>query len=125
MARLLRPGGTFHVLDDHPAAFLFDPDVAELRPSGADYFHHAFTTNGWSAEYIGDLGKPVDAHPAKYERFWTLSDIFTALTAAGLVVTQFGEHADEYWRSFPLLDEQTRSRLPMTFSKTARRPEPQ
>ena len=123
VARLLRPGGMFHVLDDHPAAFLFDQDFAELRPSGADYFHHTIRTRGWTAEYIGDLGKPLDAHPTKFERFWTLSEMFTALTAAGLVVTQFGEHPDEYWRSFPLLDDETRARLPMTFSMTARKPD--
>lgn len=122
VARLLRPGGVFHVFDDHPAAYLFDPDADRLTPSGADYFHQVSTVRGWTEEYIGDLGKPVEEHPEKFEHLWTIAEVFTALVDAGLVVDHLGEHPDEYWRAFPHLSEEQRRRLPMTFSLRARKP---
>ncbi|HET9658524.1 MAG TPA: class I SAM-dependent methyltransferase [Kineosporiaceae bacterium] len=122
VARLLRPGGVFHVFDDHPAAFLFDQDSPGLAPSGVDYFHHAEIHRGWTPQYIGDLGRPAEEHPEKYERVWTIAQVFGALTGAGVVVDRLGEHPDEYWQAFPKLPEQVRRRLPMTFSLRAHRP---
>jgi SAM-dependent methyltransferase len=123
VARLLKPGGVFHVLDDHPVAYLFDPESADLTPSGADYFHHVETYRGWTPEYIGDLGKPAEDHAEKYERFWTISEVFTALTSAGLVVDLLGEHPDPYWSAFSHLPEETRRTLPMAFSLRAHKPD--
>lgn len=122
VARLLRPGGLFHVLDDHATAYLFDQDSDEFRPSGADYFANVSASRGWTDEYVGDLGRPLAEHAVKHERLWPPSSVFTALTRAGLVVEQFGEHADEYWLAFPRLSEDVRRRIPMTFTMTARKP---
>jgi SAM-dependent methyltransferase len=122
VARLLKPGGVFHILDDHPAAYLFDPEAADLTPSQADYFHHVETCRGWTPQYIGDLGKPTEDHPEKHERFWTIAEVFTALISAGLVVDLLGEHPDPYWSAFPHLPENTRRKLPMTFSLRAHKP---
>lgn len=122
VARLLRPGGIVHVFDDHPAAYLFDPDAAGLVPSGVDYFHQVAAYRGWTAEYIGDLGKPVEEHAEKFEHLWTIGEVFTALVDAGLVVDRLGEHPDEYWRAFPNLTDEQRRRLPMTFSMRAVKP---
>ena len=35
--RLLKPGGILHILDGHPAAWLFDPDAETLVASGLKY----------------------------------------------------------------------------------------
>ncbi len=70
VGRLLRPGGLFHVLDDHAGAYLFDPAASELRPSGADYFANVTGSRGWTEQYVGDLGCERDEHAVKHERLW-------------------------------------------------------
>ena len=122
VGRLLRPGGLFHVLDDHAGAYLFDPAASELRPSGADYFANVTGSRGWTEQYVGDLGREKAEHAVKHERLWPPSAVFGALIRVGLVVEQFGEHPDEYWPAFPHLEPQLRRRLPMTYTITARKP---
>ena len=120
--RLLKPGGILHILDGHPAAWLFDPDAETLVASGLKYFEHAEWNRGWPDSYIGDLDKPVEQHALKHERLWPLSAIFGVLRGAGLVVERFGEYADDYWDSFPNLQPEFRGRIPLTFAMLARRP---
>ncbi len=122
VARLLRPGGVVHVLDDHPASWLFDMNADALTPSGYDYFATAEWSRGWPAEYIGDLGKAADEHAAKHARLWPLAAVFAAVRGAGLVVEHLGEHAERYWDNFARLPDDLRRRLPLTFSILARRP---
>jgi SAM-dependent methyltransferase len=122
VVRLLHPGGTFHILDDHPVSWLFDPDAATLVASGIDYFAHSEVSQGWPTSYIGDLGRPVEQHAPKYERLWPLACIFQALSGAGLVIEYLGEHPDPYWDAFPHLADDLARRIPMTFSIRARRP---
>ncbi|MGV8084606.1 MAG: methyltransferase domain-containing protein [Coriobacteriia bacterium] len=119
--RLLKPGGVFHVLDEHPANWLFDTEARTLVPTGIDYFSHGETSKGWPATYIGDIGVPVERQATKYEHLWTLSAIFQALRGAGLTVEQLGEYPDPYWDAFPNLPPDLARRIPMTFSMLARR----
>src|SRR5215210_5072698 len=112
VARLLKPGGLFHILDGHPVLWLFDTDASDLVPSRFDYFRHVETTRGWGANYIGDLGKPAEALHEKHERCWPPATVFEALTRAGLVVEQLGEHAEQYWDEMPNLNPGLRGRLP-------------
>ena len=119
--RLLKPGGVLHVFDDHPVAWLFDPNAEMLVASGTNYFEHAEWNRGWPNSYLGDLGKPVEQHAIKHERLWPLAAIFTALRGAGLAVELFGEYPDNFWDSFPGLRAEFRGRIPMTFAMLARR----
>ncbi len=120
--RLLKPGGVYHVLDDHPAAFLFDTQAETLQYSGDTYFGHCTSSAGWPATYIGDsIGIPLEKQSRKYERGWNLMEIFNAITQAGLVVEYLGEHPDPYWDVFPNLRPELRGRVPLTFSLLARR----
>lgn len=121
--RLLKPGAIFHVLDDHPAAWLFDADAATLIASKIDYFEHSEVSRGWPTTYIGDLNRPLEQHAKKYERLWPLATIFQALSGAGLVVDYLGEHRESYWEPFPNLQPHLARRIPMTFSLRARRPD--
>lgn len=123
VARLLRKGGVLSLLDDHPASWLFSQESERLEASGLNYFAHAEANQGWTDQYIGDLGKSVTEHAIKYERLWTIADVFQALVKAGLVVEYLGEHPDEYWSAFPKLNAQDKSKIPMTFSIVARKPE--
>ncbi len=120
--RLLRPGGRFHVLDDHPCAYLFDMEADRLVPSGLSYFDHAEWSQGWPSIYIDDLAKPAAEQARKHERMWMISTVFRALTKAGLAVEHLGEHAQGYWDNFPNLPPELRATLPLTFSLMARKP---
>ncbi|MFC7331151.1 class I SAM-dependent methyltransferase [Marinactinospora rubrisoli] len=117
-ARLLRPGGLLSVFDGHPAAWLFDREPAHPRYSGIDYFAHAESNIGWSADYIGALaGEPS----VKYERLWTIGQVVQALIDAGLTITRLAELPDAFWAEFPNMPEEVRRRLPSTFLLHARR----
>lgn len=125
VARLLRPGGVLHVLDNHPASLLFDPDATSLVLLGmASYFEHSEAYRGWEQTYIKDeeLGLPAEEQREKYVRLWTLADVFQQLRAAGLDIEHLGEHPDEYYEVFPQLPVEERRRIPQTFSLLARRP---
>ncbi len=122
ICRLLRPGGVYHVFDDHPAAFLFDTEAETYQYSGDTYFNSCVSSVGWPTTYIGDsIGIPLEQQSRKYERGWTLMDIFNAITRAGLVVEYLGEHPDPYWEVFPNLRPELRGRIPLTFSLLARK----
>jgi SAM-dependent methyltransferase len=122
IARLLKPGGILHVFDDHPVDWLFDAEAAELKYSGANYFHTIESGVGWPATYIGDtIGIPLEQQARKYERLWTLAEIFNAVRSAGLVVEYLGEHAENYWDSHPNLLPEHFGKIPLTFSLLARK----
>jgi SAM-dependent methyltransferase len=120
--RLLKPGGKFHVLDDHPASWMFDQESETLQPSGVPYFGYWESSRGWPDSYLGDLGLPAEQHLTKYEHLWTLAEIHQALTGAGLAVELLGEYPDEYWDGFPWLKPELHGVFPMTFAMMGRRP---
>lgn len=123
VARLLKPGGVTHVLDDHPFIWLLAEAVPTLQiESGVDYFEMALTSRGWGPTYIGDLGMPIEEHAIKHERLWSLSSIVMALLHAGLTLEFFGEHREGYWDPFPDIPPEELRRVPQTFSLRARRP---
>jgi SAM-dependent methyltransferase len=122
--RLLKPGAVLHILDDHPANWLFNPDAEVLEYSGSTYFDYADSSVGWPSTYIGDkIGVPPEQQARKYERLWTLADIFNALRGAGLTIEYLGEHPDPFWDSHPNLRPDQRGRIPLTFSLLAKRNE--
>jgi SAM-dependent methyltransferase len=121
VARLLCKGGVLSLLEDHPASWLFSQKSERLEASGIDYFTHAEASQGWTDEYIGDLGKPAVQHATKHERLWTIADVFQALVKAGLAVEYLGEHPEEYWSAFPKLNDREKSKIPMTYSIIARK----
>ena len=120
--RLLKPGGVLYLFDDHPITWLFEQYAEGLKYSGNDYFDTAEVSRGWSETYVGDLGMPIEMHAEKHERVWPLGSVITALLEAGLRLERFTEHREEYWNSMPNLDGAQRSRIPMSYSLTARRP---
>ena len=122
-ARLLKPGGIVTVFDNHPVVYLFDPDADHIAFLQIDYFDYAESSQGWGSGYIGQtLRTAPEAQAVKYERAWTPSAVFSALTSAGLTVERFGEHPDPYFEMFPRLPEEERRKIPHTFSMLARKP---
>lgn len=120
--RLLKPGGWVSIFDEHPVTWLFDTQASELKCSGADYFNTCESGAGWPTTYIGDIGIPLEEQTRTYNCLWTLAQIFTALTRAGLVVVHLGEHPDPYWEQFPNLPPNLLVKIPHTFSILARKP---
>lgn len=121
IARLLKPNGVVHILDDHPASWLFDQESKVVTAAGTSYFGYAESSQGWGPTYIGQLDKPPEKLAVKYERLWTLAELFQALTKAGLTVTHLGEHSAEYWDAFPYLPPEEKAKLPMTFTMMAKK----
>ena len=123
VARLLKPGGVFHVLDDHPFTWFFRQDANSLElESWTDYFDTAIADRGWSPSYLGDLGMEPEQHALKHERLWPMSAVVMALIRAGLSIEILGEHREGYWAPFPGIPEAELRRIPMTFSVKARKP---
>jgi len=121
VARLLKPGGVYHVLDDHPVNNLFDQESEELVYSGYSYFGHFGSSQGWPTSYIGQLSIPVEKLSRQYEALWNLMDIHNALVRAGLTVEYLGEHLEPYWDPFPNLKPELKEKIPQTFSMLARK----
>ncbi len=122
VARLLRPGGVYHVLDDHPLTNLLDYEADTYVFRGVPYFGHTEASVGWPSTYIGDrLGIPAEEQSTKYEHGWTLMDITSALIGAGLSIEYLGEHPEPYWEVMPKLKPELRGMFPLTFSIRARK----
>lgn len=124
VARLLAPGGRCYLFEGHPFTWLFEQEAAELRldPRYGDYFsQRPEAEQGWSAEYIGDLGRPPEELAVKYERLWNFGAIFAAVLGAGLRVERFAEHPDAYWRQFPNMPPALTAKFPHTFSLLLRK----
>ncbi len=120
--RLLKPGGVFHVLDDHPITWLFDLNAETYELVDVNYFTHIEQSKGWPSSYIGTLDIPLEKQSDKYERLWSIASVFQALHQAGLTIDYLGEHAEPYWNAFPNLKSELRGKIPMTFSIKAHRP---
>jgi SAM-dependent methyltransferase len=122
VARLLKPGGVYHVFDDHPITVLFDLEPETYVFRGASYFGHSESSTGWPSTYIGEsLGIPVEEQSVKFERSWNLMEVFDALSGAGLTVEYLGEHPEPYWDIFPNIKPELRGIIPLTFSLMARK----
>ena len=122
VARLLKPGGYFSVFDGHPITWLFNQEAETYEFSGHSYFPHYVSGAGWPSTYIGEIDVPMEKQARKYECAWTLANIFTALTRAGLVVVHLGEHPEPFWDEFPNLKPELQGKIPNTFSILARKP---
>lgn len=124
VARLLRPGGRLYLFEGHPITWILDPEAADFKLDGryGDYFSERIEVEqGWSAQYIGDLGRPREEHAPKYERQWTLGAVLNLLIAAGLRVERFEEHPDPFWDQFPKLPPDIARRFPHTYSLLMRK----
>jgi len=126
-ARLLKPGGVFFLFEGHPISNIWDMEASEWRldPVWGDYFQERIEQNqGWSTQYIGDLGKPLHEHAMKYERQWTLAALVNALLQTGLTLERMGEYPDPFWEQFPNLSEDLARRLPHTLALWMRKGHP-
>ncbi len=129
VARTLRPGGRFHLVELHPAACMFDDEHVEPRLR-YPYFRDPEAVR---TERPGTYAVP-DAeteHRVTYAWPAAISDVLGALLGAGLELASFHEFttcheqlrpwlvqgADGRWRSPPSLPA-----VPLVYALQARRP---
>jgi SAM-dependent methyltransferase len=128
VARYLRPGGRFVMLDDHPIS-----DICRSGPGARrlelerSYFSRA------PLRWVGDGTYATSArlrHRVSYEWTHPLGDLLSALIRAGLRIERVREFPYSYWHKFPFLRQRAdgywalRSRgaqIPLMYSVRARR----
>jgi SAM-dependent methyltransferase len=129
VARSLRPGGSLYLLDSHPILNALEERPAGLWSFEHPYFHEVEPTR-WAAGGP-DYSDPTHMNEhSTLEWAWALSEIVSAVLAAGLRLELLHEHEHGFFRHFPSMtadDGRTfrvpghAGRLPLLFSLRARR----
>ncbi len=98
VARFLRPGGTFVVVDSHPTAQCFEEVEGRLELT-----YPAFSTEPFEEDSTETYAEPGLALPARrtYQWSWTIGGMVSALIDAGLRVERLRELPLDTWRRFP------------------------
>ncbi len=122
IGRLLAADGRLVIFDGHPAEWLFDADAdGRLIATDYDYFGGAEASRGWAPEYIDRLSVAEDDQSWKFARAWTLGEVVTALSGAGLRIERLVEYPVDWWAGHRDLRPEDRGRIPLSFGITARR----
>ncbi len=124
IARCLKPGGTFYIVDGHPFAKVFENDRPTTEFEVAQsYFHTAEPL-----EYQGEGTYASEGDGTAYTAYeWAhgIGDILNALISAGLRIEFIHEFPHTQWQAFPFLERDgdglwrlpdDRPQLPLTFS---------
>ena len=124
--RLLKPGGLAFIFEGHPLNWVWEPDANEysLRSDGGDYFAAEPRANrDFPASGLRQTASDQSA-PCAIEKQWTLGEIVTTLTEAGLRLERLEEHPDQFWPLFRGIPEPLANRLPHTFALLMRKATP-
>jgi SAM-dependent methyltransferase len=87
VARFLRPGGTFCLVDFHPLLRLFEDVDGKLELTGSLFDRGPFETEV-SATYGDRL--PLPPH-SEHHWYWTIGEVVTSLSRAGLRIERLRE----------------------------------
>jgi len=104
VAAVLKPGGFLYLLEGHPAALMLGQKTKDepLTPGYAYFAHEApqvFEEEGTYADRNAKL-----AQTRTHEWAHPISEILTALIAAGLTIVMFHEHDRLAWQLWPCLE---------------------
>ena len=138
VARLLKPGGVFYLMDTHPFLDVFDPAAAGTageQCAGPDDLRFRYDYFPNEGRYFAG-GEPSYAGSkalvsGTYQWWHSIAEILGALLDAGLTLEFFHEFAQSFWRVFPGMAQgddgwwrfrDHNQRLPQTFSLRARLP---
>lgn len=120
VARLLRPGGRFFLYEGHPITWVFQEEAATyaVHPEWSYFRDAPDVSQGWSAAYLGDLGKPIEEMARKYERLWPVSTVINALADAGLRLDRFDElpRSPYSFPLFPNMPPEIAEKLPQSYA---------
>ncbi len=104
IARFLRPGGVFHLIEAHPFACIFDDTRSdgELRPR-YPYFHETEPTR---SEGNGSYAAPnAPIRSVSYQWAHSMGEIITSLVRAGLRIESLNEYPFVGWAMFPWMNK--------------------
>ena len=124
-ARLLRPGGTLMVRDDHP---LLGALVYESLTVHGDYLSGSCDDYEDDGSYVPGTSGTI-AHTAAHNWNHDFQELLGSLLAAGLEIEDFRESPYAEWQSLPCLVEtpdgwtmpEGSPRIPLTFAVVARK----
>jgi SAM-dependent methyltransferase len=128
IARFLRPGGRFYVLEDHPAAELFpnDPPCSSLEAK-VPYFGSTAIREEYDGTYATHAKMK---NRVTYSWVHPVSETLSALIRHGLQVESVREYPFSYWQRYPFMKEDRQGYwhltkqaglVPLMWSVTARR----
>ena len=129
VAALLRPGGTFYLVELHPFLWPFADDGDEPRIEWP-YFG-ALSSAASGGSYTD--GAEVTVNNETFDRNWGIGPVLTALIRAGLVIELVAEHPIGVQKLWPWMEQvpgrpdlwqvaPDRPALPLLWSTRARRP---
>jgi SAM-dependent methyltransferase len=100
IARYLKPGGIFYIMEGHPIL----TSLEETEPGRLDftygYFHNPEPIK-WDAEGGDYADADYVVQNPSYEWSWSIADILTALLDAGLHIESFNEYDRLFFKVFP------------------------
>jgi len=124
IARYLKPGGTFYIVEMHPLLNIFNNETTEEKlEAKLSYFHSPEPTK-WTSDCSYADGDKFEQQPS-YEWTHSLSDIVNALTSNGLRIEFLHEFPFCVYAHFPWLEKHSdgwfympkgMAQVPMTFS---------
>ena len=103
VARHLKCGGLFYLLEIHPASQIFDDETTldSRRDLGVRYRYfpdpEGMAFPGGAPSYAGDETIETSCHEWQH----SIAEILTALLRAGLRLTSFAEHPATLYKQFP------------------------
>ncbi|BAO55679.1 class I SAM-dependent methyltransferase [Nonlabens marinus] len=102
ISKLLKPGGTFYMVEFHPIAWMFDYNKETPAMSYAYHKKEAIYE-----EYEGTYADPTASiQVAEYGWNHSLSEIIQSLIDAGLSIHKFAEHDASPYQIFPGMTEE-------------------
>ncbi len=99
VAKHLKPGGIFYVIDTHPFAFTLEQNTKNNDLS----VQHSYFNSGakfWDNEY-SYTGEAKLTHTENFEWAHSLEEIINALINAGLTIERLEEYPDLFFRMWP------------------------
>jgi SAM-dependent methyltransferase len=129
IATRLKPGGRFHIVDMHPALWIFDEEIAE-PPLQVRYSY--FDREAIRFERTGSYAVP-EADIVSVEHSWqhTLEDMVMALIGEGLAIDSLREYDKVTWQHMPFMVRDAEGfwvlpsgvpDIPLLFSLSAHKP---
>jgi SAM-dependent methyltransferase len=129
VARFLKPGGRFFLLEDHPVAELFATERAPLRLVPRNPYFGVRPVREDSDGTYATSAKM--RHRVTYGWIHPVSRVLSSLIDHGLEIERVREYPFSYWQFYPILSRDRRGHwqfpgqkgmLPLMWSVTARRP---
>jgi ubiquinone/menaquinone biosynthesis C-methylase UbiE len=106
VARFLKPGGAFHMVEFHPFSQMFDdtPDLSELK-FAYPYFDHKAPLKFEPDDQGSYADRSATVDTPTYEWSHSLSIILGSLLKAGLRIETFREFNHSVYRQLPFMEQ--------------------